>query len=144
MFSKTCEYGIKAMVYLWQRDYNHSSWAGLEEISTAIDTPKSFTAKVLQSLARSNLCRSIRGRNGGFAKVKNKKITLADIVVAIDGERVMKGCILGFQECSEDKPCVLHQRFSSVRDYLNGTLISTDIDDIAKLFTDGHALLKED
>jgi len=129
MFSKTCEYAIKIMIYLAGKESNGVR-IGLDEIADAIKSPRAFTAKILQQLARAQLLDSVRGRSGGFTIPKDKVITLAEIVSAIDGDKVMKGCVLGFKACSEEHPCPVHHKFKSVRDYLAGTLMSTSLDEI--------------
>lgn len=144
MFSKTCEYAIKCMVYLWHRDYTDSPWAGLTEIAEAIDSPPSFTSKVLQRLAKSDLLLSMRGPRGGFRKLKKGDIRLGDVIMAIDGPKISKKCILGFEACDTEFPCALHDRFEHIRRDLNGVLEETKIEDLGELFTRGAFYLKED
>lgn len=129
MFSKTCEYAIKIMIYLAIRREKNNR-AGLEEIADAIQSPKAFTAKILQQLARARLLESLRGRTGGFSLPKDRQIKLADIVEALDGDKIMKGCVLGFKTCSEVHPCPVHHKFKSVRDYLAGTLMTTSLEEL--------------
>lgn len=143
MFSRTCEYGIKVMVYLWQRDYSVSPWAGVQEIADGIESPASFTAKVLQQLTKQGLLNSVRGPNGGFARINNKNITLADIVKAIDGEKIMTNCVLGFQECSSERPCPVHHKFVGIKDNLKSVLHNTEMDELTKLLRSGKVVLKQ-
>ncbi len=131
------------MVYLWQRDYSTSLWAGVSEISAAIESPASFTAKVLQLLTKQGLLNSVRGPNGGFARINNTTITLADIVKAIDGEKIMKNCVLGFQECSSECPCPVHHKFVRLKDHLKDVLSTTEMDELAELLRTGQAVLKQ-
>jgi len=140
MFSKTCEYAIKIMIYLAARQENGMR-AGLDEIAVAIKSPRAFTAKILQQLARAQLLDSVRGRSGGFMLPTGKTITLAEIVSAIDGDKIMKGCVLGFNECSENHPCPVHHKFKSVRDYLAGTLMSTSLEELKGLLKNEGAFL---
>lgn len=143
MFSRTCEYGIKIMAYLWQRDYSVSPWAGVQEIADGIESPTSFTAKVLQQLTKQGLLNSVRGPKGGFARVNNKTITLADIVKAIDGEKIMTNCVLGFQECSSERPCPVHHKFVSIKDNLKNVLNTTEMEELTVLLKEGKVVLKQ-
>ena len=63
MFSKACEYGIRAAVYI-----AHQSMEGrrvsLKEIAEKIDSPVAFTAKILQQLSRNGIVESIKGAGG--------------------------------------------------------------------------------
>ena len=141
MFSKTCEYAIKIMIHLATR--SGKGRAGLAEIAKAIDSPRAFTAKILQLLARAGLLDSVRGPGGGFSIAGNRDISLYQIVSAIDGDSLMSGCVLGFGECSEERPCPVHHRFSPVRDYLAGTLSTTSLSEIQQLMLDGKGFLRE-
>ena len=65
MFSKACEYAIRAMLFIAQKSeagYN----IGIKEISKGIDAPEHFLAKILQELSRKGIVQSIKGPNGGF------------------------------------------------------------------------------
>lgn len=132
------------MVYLWHRDYSISPWASLKEIAQAIDSPPAFTSKVLQQLAKSELLRSMRGPTGGFAKLKNGDVRLGDIIMAIDGPKITKKCILGFEECNADFPCALHDKFAHIRNDLNKVLDETRVEDLGDLFSSGAFYLKKE
>jgi Rrf2 family protein len=142
MFSKTCEYAIKIMIHLTVRD--KEGRAGLAEIADAIASPKAFTAKILQLLTRAGLLDSVRGPGGGFSVVGKEDITLNQIVKAIDGDGVMVGCVLGFRECNEQRPCPVHHRFGPVRDFLSGTLSTTTLREIREVMVEGRGFLRED
>ena len=65
MFSKTCEYGIRATIFIASQSYQNTR-VGLKDIAKKIDSPEAFTAKILQILSRSAIIRSIKGVGGGF------------------------------------------------------------------------------
>lgn len=142
MFSRTCTYAIKTMIYLASRRGKTAGMVGLQEIAEAIGSPKAFTAKILQQLTKAKLLDSIRGRNGGFAVPEGKVITLADIVSAIDGDELMTGCVLGFKECSAQHPCPVHHKFVSIRDYLSGTLNTTTLTELQQVLENERVFLK--
>ena len=131
MFSKTCEYGIRAAVFIAAKSQKMER-SSISEIATAIDSPEAFTAKICQKLARVNLIQSKKGPHGGFYIEKNSQLKLMDIVVALDGDDIFKGCALGLDQCNAKNPCPLHDQFSSMRtdlmDLCNNTLI-TDLGD---------------
>jgi DNA-binding IscR family transcriptional regulator len=53
MFSKSTEYALRATIYIAQRGSVENKLS-LQEIAEAIDSPPSFTAKILQSLTKDN------------------------------------------------------------------------------------------
>lgn len=143
MFSKSCEYAIKIMAFIAYKQTKSKELVGLETISEAIDSPKAFTAKILQQLTKSKLLKSTRGRTGGFLLEEGKIINLADIVRAIDGSKLFEDCLLGFDKCQDDNPCVLHHQLKKERNNLKNRLLSTDIQTIAKRVNRQKAYFKE-
>lgn len=143
MFSKACEYGIKAAVFIAVRS-REGKRVSLNEIAGEIDSPIAFTAKVLQELTRNNIVDSIRGPSGGFEINKNKvnKIMLSKIVSAIDGDSIYKGCALGFKNCNENLPCPIHHKFVIIRNELKQMLETTSLLDLSKDINEGVTFLK--
>jgi Rrf2 family protein len=143
MFSKACEYGIRAAVHL-ARQSEKGERSSLKQISNAIDSPVAFTAKVLQSLARDGIIQSIQGPAGGYEIPKENlsRVFIIDVVRAIDGDRIFNGCGLGLANCNEKKPCPLHFQFKSIRDELKEMLQTTSVQDLALQLHDGLAFLK--
>ena len=115
MLSKTCQYAIRAMIFIAQKSKNGYK-AGVKEIATGIDSPEHFIAKILQELSKKGLVQSIKGPNGGFYHDEQSfNYSLADIVKVIDGEKVFSGCGLGLKPCSETHPCPIHHEFKKHR-----------------------------
>ena len=142
MFSKACQYGIKAMIFIAEQS-SAGKRSNLGEISTAIQSPKAFTAKILQQLVKSSAIISIKGSCGGF-EVNGKSIktlTVMHIVTAIDGDNLMHDCVLGQGECSGQHPCPLHKKYKDVRKNI-AVLANTRIIDLVKKFRQKTGVLK--
>ena len=58
------------------------------------------------------------------------EVKLIEIVSAMDGEAIFKGCALGLDGCSDDAPCPLHDGFKRIRDTLEGMLRSVSMEDL--------------
>ncbi len=143
MFSKACEYGLKATLYI-AHESQKGNRVSMKGISKAIDSPLAFTAKVLQQLARTGIVSSVRGPAGGFEidSSKQSQIKLSDIVAAIDGDKIYNGCGLGLKECNGSKPCPVHNKFEEVRDGLKAMLENTSVLDLQKGLEAGLTFLK--
>ncbi len=116
MFSKTCEYAIRALIYIAQNTKDGSR-VNIKEIAQGIDSPVYFIAKILQDLSRKGFVMSVKGLNGGFyMSEKNLKISIADVVKEIDGDKLFVACSLGLKECSEDHPCPLHNEYKHIKE----------------------------
>ena len=142
IFSKACEYGIKAAIYVAEQSINGNR-ASLKGISKEIDSPEAFTAKILQQLSKNQIIDSIKGPNGGFSieKKNMRNLKLSQIVLAIDGDSIYKGCGLGFKECSEKQPCPVHNKFKIVRDELKYMLENTTILELSLGLKEGLTFL---
>lgn len=115
MFSKTCEYAIRAMIFIAQKSKDGRK-VGIKEIAKGIDSPEHFIAKILQDLGRRRLLQSLKGPNGGFyLDAETLDCSLADIVKVVDGDKLFTGCGLGLKQCSESHPCPIHHEFKAVR-----------------------------
>ena len=143
MFSKTCEYGIRAAIFIASESYQNNR-VGLRAIAEKIDSPEAFTAKILQILSKNNIIRSIKGVGGGFEipKEKMSQIKLSQIVTALDGDRVFTGCGLGLNQCSEDHPCPVHDKFKSFRNELAFMLENTNLEELAIGIKSGDTFLR--
>jgi Rrf2 family protein len=142
MFSKACEYGIKAAIYISNQSQKDER-VSLKAVAKAIDSPVAFTAKILQLLAKRNLIDSSKGPRGGYemTELMRSQITLFHIVEAIDGDKIYNGCGLGLKQCNELKPCPIHLQFKAVRDDLKAMLQSTTIAELTKGLREGSAYL---
>jgi Rrf2 family transcriptional regulator, iron-sulfur cluster assembly transcription factor len=143
MFSKSCEYGIKATAFI-AAEAEKNQRVSLKAIAKAIDSPVAFTAKILQQLARTGIIDSIQGATGGFEIQQSRidKIKLSQIVSAIDGENIYRGCGLGLKACNANKPCPVHDKFMIIREELKNMLETTTVRDLAAGLKEGHTYLK--
>ena len=128
LFSKACEYGMKAILYVAQQSLSGHR-VSLKDIAKEINGPEAFTAKILQQLAKKELLTSSKGPTGGF-KMEDRRIKetrLLDVVEAIDGTKVFSQCGLGLKECSEAFPCPVHHKFTVIRNELLEMLTTTSV-----------------
>jgi Rrf2 family transcriptional regulator, iron-sulfur cluster assembly transcription factor len=143
MFSKACEYGIRATIFIAEQSIAGEK-VGQIAIAKAIDSPMAFTAKTLQILTRNNIVSAERGPNGGFYLDANQlnTVMLSNIVSAIDGNEIYRGCALGLKHCNEKMPCPVHFQFKSIRDELQQMLETTTLQDLAIGLKSGLTFLK--
>jgi Rrf2 family protein len=126
IFSRKCEYGLQAVLYLSALGKNVVVSA--EEISKKLNIPKEFISKILQNLKNSQLVKSKKGNMGGFYLARDvSKIYLIDVVKAIDGLEVFKSCVLGFPKCTPENPCPVHNKWGKLRDEAYNMLIEENL-----------------
>ena len=143
MFSKSCEYAIRATIFIATHCCKDGK-VGLKEIANEIDSPAAFTAKILQMLVKNNIIKSSKGVGGGFMILKDdlKSISLSDIVMAIDGDSVFLRCGLGLSNCSEEQPCPVHEKFKFVKKDLIYMLEHTTLEELSLGIKKGQTFLK--
>jgi Rrf2 family protein len=143
MFSKACEYGIRALIFIAMKS-NGGERVNTSDIVKEIDSPTAFMAKILQKLVKVDIVQSVKGPHGGFQMSQKNisEIKLADIVKVIDGDAIYNGCGLGLNECNELKPCPLHGKYKRIREDLKTMLETTYLKDLASQLEDGIAFLK--
>lgn len=142
MFSKACEYGIKAIVYIAMQSLEGKR-VKIGDVVENSGSPLAFTGKVLGALTKHNIVDSLTGPHGGFYidLGRMKRIRASDIVFAIDGDSVYNGCGLGLTECSSAQPCPMHDKFVKVRTELKKMLETTTVYDLAIGLKSGKTIL---
>lgn len=117
MLSKSCEYGLRAALYLASLD--EEGYVPISTISEELDISFPFLTKIFQKLNDAGLLTSQRGPKGGVALTKTAdEVTLYEIVVAIDGDDLFQECVLGLPGCGDAEPCPLHDEWAEERSRL--------------------------
>jgi len=143
MFSKACEYGIRASIFIAEQSLLGKR-VSLKDVAKAINSPEAYTSKILQKLSRHNIVNSDKGPNGGFSMDEHgiENIKLSAIVFAIDGDNVYCGCGLGLPSCDETQPCPVHYKFKTIRDELKDMLETTTVKSLTLGLVQGLTFLK--
>lgn len=142
MFSKACEYGIKAVLFIAMQSLREVR-VKMGDIVENIGSPEAFTGKILSFLTKNGIVDSYTGPNGGFEmKLESlHRISIADIVKAIDGDEFFNGCVLGLDRCDKDHPCPMHHTVESIRSNMRSTLRETTIFELATGLKNKESLL---
>ncbi len=141
MFSKTCEYAIKATIFIAQQR-DGIACVGVKEIAKGINAPEYFVAKILQELSRKKVVSSVKGPNGGFCMSEtqiNKPVL--DIVLLIDGDGLLNNCVLGLEHCSSINPCPMHHEYQKIKQSIRNMLENNTILDFNNLVLAKKAVL---
>lgn len=130
LLSKSCEYGLRAALYLASLDQN--GFVPIREISDRLDISFSFLTKIFQKLTQAGLMHSFRGPNGGVAFTRPPEaISLIDVIQAIDGPDLFRECVLGLPGCGNLRPCPLHEQWMIERNRLTTLFAATTLDQLA-------------
>ncbi|HZW71068.1 MAG TPA: Rrf2 family transcriptional regulator [Hanamia sp.] len=143
MFSKSTEYALRATLYIAQKGTEEKK-IGIEEVSKAIGSPRSFTAKILQSLTKDNkIIRSATGPHGGFYMTEKAKNLPVRVVLQAMGEyELLDQCVLGLAKCSEKQPCPMHSKYKIIKKELIGLFETETINHLASDIKTGNVFVK--
>jgi Rrf2 family protein len=136
MLSATCKYGIRAVIFIASKPDQKSN-TGLKEISEKLKIPQPYLAKILQILARKKMLHSSKGPHGGFyLLIPATKLTLMDIIDAIDGRNFFDSCYVTGERCNFDKPgnglCILHNDLRKEKVRLEKFFSSKTVDELIR------------
>ena len=142
MFSKACEYAIRAVLLIAHKTKSGKKLS-VSEIANGIDSPIPFTAKILQTLTREGIISSSKGPNGGFfISSDSKPVPLNRIVEVIDGASFLHSCSLGLDECSDKNPCPIHNDVRLYKERLKEVFHKTTVQQLAIEIEKGNSYLK--
>jgi Rrf2 family protein len=141
MLSNTCKTAVKAVVFLATKDEKGEK-TGIKEIAEHIDASEHTVGKMLQTLVKQDVINSSKGPTGGFYISKEqRRQPLINIVEAIDGKNIFKGCGLGLSRCSATHPCPIHDDYKEARDIIERIFKTKTVADLCVPVNNGLAYL---
>ena len=101
------------------------------DLSGRTSLPEPTVAKILKSLTRAGILSSTRGVNGGYGLSRPaEKITVADIITAMDGPISLTDCANSQKNCSLEGHCGMHGRWGKVNIAIRAALESVTLVDL--------------
>lgn len=111
--SKTSQYAIRILSYMAVKK---QSLYPASLLVKELKISDKYLKHLMTSMAKEGLIVSTRGRHGGFMLKKSPdEIFLNEIINAVDQKEKYDGCILGFDNCSDETPCAVHKDWSKVK-----------------------------
>jgi len=144
MLSNSSRYAIRAVIYLASQPLPNEK-TGIKKISSDLDLPTPFLAKILQILTKQKILVSMKGPHGGFSLLKNpREISLFDIVKAIDGTDIFTNCVMHSGSCQASEQnknkCPLHDDYEKIRSRLIKLFSSKTIYELVKKANKGDMI----
>lgn len=126
------EYAIRGIVYLAAQPPDRVCL--LSDIAAAVDVPATFLAKIFQQFSKIGLVRSYRGTGGGFLLGRAPdKITLLEVVEAVEGPIIPNRCVVGAGECVRDITCKVHPVWKRVQGQVREVLAGVTLKELSEL-----------
>lgn len=132
MFNKETEYTLRGLVYI-QAQNSEGRIPGIAEIAEQIDAPHFYTAKILQRLVRQGFVESQKGKGGGFYfDSKKPDLSLKQLIIATEGDKLFCGCGFGLKQCDENNPCPLHDKYAMIRNALDKLVMEENVQSLSQ------------
>jgi Rrf2 family protein len=125
--TKQADYAVRAMAYLARLETNQR--AATSDIAEAQKIPPSFLAKIISQLSIAGLIHTSRGAHGGVMLARPAaRISMLDVVEAIDGPISLNDCVLSPDTCNQIEDCPMHEIWSDLQKELVKKLGSSTFD----------------
>lgn len=126
LLSNTSQYAIRTISYM---AIEKNTIYAASYLVQKLNISDKYLKRILSQLAEKGILKSIQGRFGGYRLAKKpEKITLLEIIEAVEDKNKYFKCFLGFENCSDEKPCSLHRQWSPIRNNILTFLTNTSLD----------------
>ena len=128
LLTRASEYALLSLDVIRKSD----TPIGAEQLANELSIPKSFLAKILQSLAKQGILESRKGAHGGFILTRDvTEISVNDIIIAAEGKApAVFDCVSYAATCPNGSigTCAISPflaKFQTkIDDFLNGLMLS--------------------
>jgi Rrf2 family protein len=126
--SKTSEYALRILSFMAKdKDKVYSAKILVENLKIS----DKYLRSLMTNLSKQGFIKSLQGREGGYVFAKElKDIYFLDIIQAIEGTKKFFGCIMGFESCDCQNPCILHNSLVKLREDFVLTISKKSLADI--------------
>jgi Rrf2 family protein len=122
--TRQADYAVRAVLHLAKMDPNQR--AATSRVAKEQNIPPSFLAKIISQLSIAGLLHTSRGARGGVTLArKPEKISLLEVVEAIDGPIMLNECVGESSTCTFDDDCPLRPVWCEAQDELVNRLKNT-------------------
>ena len=129
--SKKAEYALMALKDLASR--SEAEAASAREIAERYGIPVELMAKVLQRLVRQRLLASHHGTRGGYLLARSaSRISVADVIEAIDGPVTVTACTTVDDDCDQYATCNIRDPLWRIKDQIVQALTSYSLQALAE------------
>lgn len=130
LISRNTDYAVRAVCYIARQKEKVVS---VTDLVKALNIPKPFLRKILQTLNRKAILVSYKGKGGGFQLAGSAdKIFLLDLIEAFQGTFSLNECTFKKEICPNKKKCFLKKKIDLIENYVFSQLRSITVGSILK------------
>jgi Rrf2 family protein len=128
---RNTDYAVRLMVNLAKK-YGDGP-VSTRTAATEEQVSYQLACKLMQSLQKAGLLRSAMGPMGGFSlNRKPSKISLLDIISAIQGPISVSRCVLIPKICTRSKNCSVRDKLAILQKSINDSLAKITLDELVR------------
>lgn len=125
------EFALRGSLIL--AEYAGGNPVTLDTICAERDLPKQYLVKIFASLARAGLVKPVRGKHGGYLLARDPdKITILEVIEAVEGPLAMNLCQKDPPEC-EEWDCPIRPAWAEIQEFIQLKLGSLTLGSCAKV-----------
>lgn len=134
LVSQGAQYAISAIIAISKHEDDVISASVL---SRDLNCPTAYLSQILSKLKAPGILGSQRGLNGGvFLARPVNKVSVYDVISAIDGEAFFTTCFMGIDGCGHIEPCPFHGFWSVYREQIKEWLQETTFAQAEEIMSD--------
>lgn len=126
--SRKTDYALRMLTMLAE---NENGLLSVRTAAEEVDVPYSFARSIQHGLVQAGIVESLRGVHGGMRlRVDPKKVTVRQVVEAVQGPLVMNDCTASGAECPRMGGCCYHPIWMGAQALMCNYLDSITLDDV--------------
>jgi Rrf2 family protein len=132
LYSKACEYAIMALSQIDWADYQKQF--SVSALCRKKHIKESYARKAFQLLSQNGILKAVTGPGGGYKFARQPdKISLYEIVIAVDGNDCFDKCVLGLPKCHDGAQCPMHSHWKPLKEKVKRLLKKITLGEIIRL-----------
>ena len=126
---RSTDYALRVMVNLAK--HYKGELVSAREVANEEDISYPVACKLLQKLHKAKLVESCMGSNGGFQlSRKPSKISLMEMIKAIQGPIRLNRCLLGLDVCPRQRDCATSKKLAELQECIDSHLRQITLGDL--------------
>ena len=123
--NQTTDYALRILIYLGQEKRVVPS----SEMAKTIGRSQRYLLSVARKLKQHEYINVVFGPAGGYLLARPlDQIILHDVIVLMEGSTAVSHCMEQEGHCGEEKPCILHNMYSSLQAIVENYLRNLTVD----------------
>jgi len=132
--SKQTDYGV-VLLTQFATDSNGLTLSA-RELADRANLPLPMVSKILKVLTRAGLLISVRGARGGYMLARRPdRITVTDVISALDGPFAMTECVDAPGDCRQESSCPVRTNWHLINQTVRKALDNITLSDMTRPLT---------